>query len=487
MKSAGKIALAAVLLASLSTCAVTRSPATSKMSGAKRPPNFIIIMADDMGYNGTSVYGGWIPTPNLEKLAAAGMKFTDFHSSGVVCSPTRAGLLTGRYQERAGIPAVITADPAHAMYHIGLQHREITFAEVLKQAGYATGVFGKWHLGYYKKYNPVHHGFDRFRGFISGNIDYISHYDRMGADDWWEGLEQVRELGYSTHLITRHSVKFIEENRDRPFCLYVAHEAVHSPFQGPRSRIERGPDKGKPPDAARLSKQEAYVQMMTEMDKGVGEIVRAVERLGLAENTLVVFFSDNGHAFLGPQSYKPPLRGKKGSVWEGGHRVPAIAWWPGKVRPGSTNRGLYISLDLMPTMLDLAGAAVPPGHTLDGISMKRALLNGEEVTARKLFWKGRAMRDGPWKLVTGPGGGLFNLDRDLAERDDLSGQYPERLQEMTAAIERWQTDVATGATRQPDPPEGVKRRKAGKKAVRPSRQRRTIQGRGRKSVGEKKK
>ena len=148
------------------------------------------------------------------------------------------------------------------MYHTGLQRREITFAEVLKRAGYATGIFGKWHLGYHKKFNPVHNGFDRFRGFVSGNIDYISHYDRMGVYDWWEGLEHVREKGYSTHLITRHSVKFIEENRDRPFCLTVSHEAVHSRFQGPRSPIERGPEKGKRPDPAPLSRQEAYVQMM---------------------------------------------------------------------------------------------------------------------------------------------------------------------------------------------------------------------------------
>ena len=303
-------------------------------------------MADDMGYNATHVYGGWIQTPGLERLAKAGMKFTDFHSSGTICSPTRAGLMTGRYQERAGIPGVINADPGMTVHHTGLQLSEFTMAEGLKAAGYATAVFGKWHLGYHKKFNPIHHGFDRFRGFVSGNIDFISHYDRMDVYDWWEGDEHVREEGYSTHLITKHSVKFIETNKDRPFCLYVAHEAVHSPFQGPNGRIQRGPDKGGPAGAITESTEEAYHRMMTAMDRGVIEIMDAVDRHGLAENTLIIFISDNGHAYLGPESYRTfPLRGKKATVYEGGHRVPAIATWKGKIKPGLLKKDWPKSID----------------------------------------------------------------------------------------------------------------------------------------------
>ncbi len=155
-------------------------------------PNVVIIMADDMGYGDSSVYDGWIKTPQMERLAREGLVFSDFHSSGVVCSPTRAGLLTGRYQQRAGIPSVVNADPSVADHHRGLQRLEVTFSELLGAAGYQVGMFGKWHLGYDPKFNPLHHGFHEFRGFVSGNIDYISHYDRMEVYDWWQGFKKVQ-------------------------------------------------------------------------------------------------------------------------------------------------------------------------------------------------------------------------------------------------------------------------------------------------------
>jgi arylsulfatase A len=434
--------------------AALATPLSGHAAARLKKPNIIVIMADDMGYNGTSVYGGWIKTPNLEKLAAEGMTFSDFHSSGVVCSPTRAGLMTGRYQERAGIPGVVSAAPNRSEHYTGLQTSEVTFPEQLEKAGYTCALMGKWHLGYFRKYNPVHHGFDAFHGYVSGNVDYISHYDGSGVYDWWDGLEQVVEEGYSTHLINRHSAEFIEANKDKPFCLYVAHEAVHSPFQGPNSQIERGPKAGKREGADELSQQEAYVQMMTEMDKGVGEILDTVNQLGLSSNTLIIFFSDNGHAFLGPDSYKFPLRGKKGTVWEGGHRVPAIARWPGRIEAGSSHDGLFISLDLMPTMLDLASAPTPKDHKFDGISIVDALLKGAPVGKRKLFWKGEAMRDGNWKFVDTPDGGLYDLSTDLAEQNDLSMKFPDRAKAMRDAIEAWKKDVATGATPQPQPPPG---------------------------------
>lgn len=202
---------------------------------AKRP-NFVIILADDLGYGDLSCYGNReYHTPHLDSLAAQGMKFVDFQRSGPVCSPTRAGLLTGRYQQRAGIPGVIVADFQQNRHH-GLYPKEWTFAELLKNAGYATAIFGKWHLGYLPKFNPIHHGFDRFRGYVSGNIDYHSHIDRVGVYDWWDGDKTVEEPGYSTHLITRHTLRFIEDNKDKPFCVYVAHEAPHTPFQGPNDK-----------------------------------------------------------------------------------------------------------------------------------------------------------------------------------------------------------------------------------------------------------
>jgi len=418
-----------------------------------RKPNFIIILADDMGYGDSSVYGGWIETPHMERLAAEGLKFTDFHSSGVVCSPTRAGLMTGRYQERAGIPGVINADPREAVHHTGLQTTEIVFPKLLRQAGYACGIFGKWHLGYHKRYNPLHHGFDRFRGFVSGNIDYVSHYDRMGTYDWWDGLDHVEEEGYSTHLITKHALAFIEEHKDRPFCCYVPHEAVHGPYQGPKDAPQRGPKavKGRRPDA-----RQAYRQMMRAMDDGIGAIVAKVHELGIAEHTLIFFFSDNGAC---PRGSNKPLRGFKGSVWEGGHREPAIAWWPGKIKPGTVTDQLAISLDLMPTMLELAGAKLPDGHKLDGVSLVPLLLEGKPLGHRRLFWNGKAVRDGHWKLVVGGKGhkgvGLYDLSKDIGETTDLAEQHPDRVKAMLAALAAWKADVAATATEQPPPPAGI--------------------------------
>jgi len=414
----------------------------------------IIILADDLGYGDTGTYGGWIETPHLDKLAAEGMKFTDFHSSGNVCSPTRAGLVTGRYQQRAGIPGVINADPKVAAHHRGLQGCEVTFAERLKRVGYQTAVFGKWHLGYKREFNPLNHGFDRFRGYISGNIDYISHYDRMGVYDWWEGLEHVKEPGYTTHLITKHAIRFIEENKGGPFCVYIAHEAVHGPYQGPGDPAQRGPAGGPKPTRRRGAKTDvkrAYRQMIEEMDKGLGQVVATVNRLGLAENTLVFFFSDNG---ANPRGSNGPLRGYKGSNWEGGHRVPAVARWPGRVPTGAVSHELTISIDLMPTMLAMAGASIPEGHKLDGVNLLPVLLEDKSLGNRQLFWNGKAMRDGPWKLIIGgrgaKGAGLYNLDEDLGERNNLAEKHPQRVGRMRAAIQAWQQDVTATATPQPD-------------------------------------
>ncbi len=416
------------------------------------PPNFVIIMADDMGYADASCYGNEAyEMPALDRLARDGMRFTDFHSSGTVCSPTRAGLLTGRYQQRAGIPGVVFAGFDQNRHH-GLFPSEVTFAERLKLKGYTCGVFGKWHVGYHKQYNPVHHGFDRFRGYVSGNIDYISHFDRMEVEDWWQGLELVPEEGYSTHLISKHAVQFIEQNRDRPFCVYVAHEAPHSPYQGPNDPPVRGPDKQKPvakPDIPR-----AYREMMEEMDRGIGEVAETIDRLGLGKNTLIFFLSDNGGT---PNGSNGPLHGFKGQVWEGGHRVPAVARWTGRIATGVVCDQTAISLDLMPTMLELAGADLPAGHQLDGVSLVPVLLERRRLEPRKLFWQyneKRAMRDGPWKLVVSEKDqkdpALFHLGDDLGENNDQAAAQSQRVERMLAEIETWYAEVLDGATQQPE-------------------------------------
>ncbi len=421
-------------------------------------PNFVIIMADDMGFADLSSYGNdRYQTPHLDNLAREGLRFTDYHANGPVCSPTRAALMTGRYQQRSGVDEVVFADPARGKRDDhGLQPTEKTFASLLKGAGYRTGLMGKWHLGYAKKFNPRHHGFDEFRGYLSGNVDFQSHLDQAGFPDWWRDLELADEAGYSTHLITRHAVRFIEENRARPFCLYVAHEAPHSPYQGPGDPPVRGPQAQPPVQGAGIGR--AYREMVQEMDKGVGEIIATLRRLQLTENTLVFFCSDNGGTREGNNG---PLAGTKGTVWEGGHRVPGIAWWPGKIKAGITDQ-TALSMDLMPTLLDLAAVPVPSGHKLDGVSLAALLLQGKPLAPRPLFWGYNnrfAMRDGPWKLVVsppldeaakgkaktkaaGPATMLFHLGNDLGEKKNLATQEKDRVGRMEAALAAWRQDVA---------------------------------------------
>ncbi|MFT5492920.1 MAG: arylsulfatase A [Limisphaerales bacterium] len=461
-----KLAMAFVLTGTFSLSAA--APLASK-------PNLIVIMTDDMGYGDAGCYGGTaFPTPHIDRLAEEGLRFTDFHSSGPVCSPTRAGLLTGRYQQRAGVPGVIYA-PFNRNRHHGLQLSEVTFAEVLKDHGYATGAFGKWHLGYQEQYNPTRQGFDRYVGYVSGNVDFHTHIDGAGVFDWWHDAKHNREEGYTTHLITRHATRFIRENKDKPFCVYIAHEAPHDPYQGPGDPPVRKEGDSKliynhrdPKHAAR-----AYREMMIEMDKGVGEVMSTVRQLGLAKNTFILFFSDNGAT--GPGSCGG-LYGMKGSLWEGGHRVPCIAWWPGRIKAGAESDQLAFSIDVMPTILDIAGAKPPPDRPLDGQSLAPLLFKNQLLGNRQLFWQYNdavTMRDGDWKLILNGGKpnknearypnidwnrpndgretvALFNLKKDKQERRNLAEKQRPRVAAMKTAIKLWQADVARGATKQPE-------------------------------------
>ena len=424
-------------------------------AAAESRPNFVIIMADDLGYGDLSSYGGWIKTPHLDALASEGLRLTDFHSSGNVCSPTRAGLMTGRYQQRAGIPGVVFADPKRDVHYHGLQTTELTFAESLQAAGYETAIFGKWHLGYFRKYNPIHHGFGEFRGYVSGNVDFFSHVDQAGVYDWWHQDKLVEEPGYTTHLITKHAVRFIEQNKSKPFCLYLPHEAPHYPYQGPEDKAERKVGKVIRTEGSRADIRTAYRQMVQEMDTGVGEIVATLRRLKLEQNTFVFFFSDNGANRNGSNG---KLRGAKGSDWEGGHRVPAIAWWPGHIKPSTTSDQLAITLDVMPTLLDFAGVALPKDHVLDGVSLSQLLLKQKPIGDRQLVWNGNAIRDANWKLVrrqkkTKGGPFLFNLSDNLAESNNLAEQFPDRVKKLTALLDVWTQDMNRTATKQPERPE----------------------------------
>ena len=410
-----------------------------------RKPNIILIVADDMGYGDCGCYGAkTIDTPHIDALATAGLRFTDFHANGAVCSPTRAALLTGRYQQRSGIEGVISAANHR---HLGLPVGEVTFADLLQAGGYQTALFGKWHLGYEALFNPRRRGFDEFRGFVSGNIDYHSHIDQIGAADWWldEGL--VPEDGYTTDLVTQHGIRFMREQHNAPFCLYLAHECPHYPYQGPTDTAYRTPGCAAPIQGPRQDKMQAYKEMMEAMDAGIGAVVETVKALGLERDTLIFFFSDNGPA--GPGS-AGPLRGKKGSVWEGGHRVPALACWPGVIPAGSATAVPAMGMDLLPTMMAAAGLARPANLVLDGENLLPLMQGNGSTFKRPLFWRfnqQQAVRLDQWKLVINGAGArgveLFDLDHDLAEAHNIASEHGEVVTHMQHLLAGWEREFTS--------------------------------------------
>lgn len=417
-----------------------------------RKPNIVLIMADDLGYGDLSCFGSeTIQTPVIDSLAGNGVIFTDFHANGPVCTPTRAALVTGRYQQRAGLEGVIYVKGETRQTGLDPESHH-SLAKSLKQAGYATGIYGKWHLGYQTDFNPIHHGFDHFRGYVSGNVDYHSHVDNSGVADWWDGLELVPEDGYVTDLVNRHAVRFIEDHQDEPFFLYVAHEAPHWPYQGRKDKAERcvggtsGVDfqaRGSRPDY-----EAAYKEMIEAMDEGTGWILDKLRELRLEEDTLVLFCSDNGAE--GAVGSVGCLRGRKGSVYEGGHRVPAVAAWPGRIQPGTRSAATVLSMDLLPTCLRLASHDAPVPQPLDGIDISPALLRQEALPERDTFWRYRgaaAIRRGQWKLVrSADGTELFDLEADLSESRDLSSDQPAVAAELSTALAAWEQDVLAGVT-----------------------------------------
>lgn len=410
------------------------------LTHADNSPNIVVILADDLGCCDMTLYNGWVKTPRIEQMAEQGMLFTDFHTNSSVCSPTRAAFLTGRYQQRVGIVDVIVGSREPQS---GISPSIRTLPRVFKDHGYATALFGKWHCGYQDEYNPVHHGFDEFVGFLNGATDYHKH----GA--WRVGLEKKDAPGYSTHIITDYSVDFIKRNKDKPFFLYVSHAAVHNPYQ----TVEDTPDKrikGENPNQINARNREKYRWMLQDLDEGVGKILDTLHELDLVENTLVVFFSDNGAVGMSPKEFRK-FRGGKFSQYEGGHRVPAVAWWPGKIKAGVQSDKFIVGFDLFPTLTEIAGISKGNPENLDGASFKTHLLEQRDFPDRDIFFGyepklGTAMRRGEWKMIVKQENvQLFNLQRDLRETTDVADQHPEITQSMKQAIEQFKANVTAGS------------------------------------------
>ncbi|WP_198000441.1 sulfatase-like hydrolase/transferase [Gimesia alba] len=423
----------------------------------KHPPNIVLILADDLGYGDLGCYGNrHVRTPHIDRLAASGLKFTDFHSAGAMCTPTRTAMLTGQYQQRFG-SEFEGALSGKADREIGLPHQAVTMAELLKQRGYATACFGKWHLGYQPPWLPTSQGFDLFRGLASGDGDHHTHIDRSGNEDWWHNNAIQMEEGYTSDLLSRYSVEFIEANRMRPFFLYVPHLAIHFPWQGPKDPPYR--KAGQPyhadkwgiiPDPANVSPHTRA--MIESLDQSVGQILSTIQRLRLEKNTLVIFTSDNGgYLNYGKQfhhiSSNGPLRGQKGTLYEGGHRVPCLMSWPGTIRTGVTNQTAH-SIDLLPTFSNVAGIPAADYQT-DGIDLSPLWKSERSLDNRNLFWRmgnRRAIRSGQWKLcVTNNRNELFNLEVDVGEQQNLAAAHPEIVNKLNQNLKGWEADVDTSA------------------------------------------
>lgn len=440
-------------------------------------PNIIVIMADDLGYGDLGgPWGGKAKTPHLDQLAREGLRFTDFHSNGAMCTPTRASLLTGRYPQRMGFERAYATKGREERGIASPGNQEITVASYLRKAGYATGMFGKWHLGKHASANPVRFGFDEFRGLTDGDGDYFSKVDRFGGGDWWHNEELAYQSGYATTVITDNAIRFIERHRTKPFFLYVPYLAVHFPWQtssdSELATRQPGEDftSGKPGPHSKLGPHQpgeipdVMQRMIEELDEGVGRLLASLRQHDLDRTTLVFFTSDNGAYihYLDPDYVDPaaaklpapdwpqvgsngPLRGQKTQLHEGGHRVPAIAWWPGKIAPGRITHETTMTMDILPTAMDLLGldllSAQGP-NALDGVSLLPLLLRGEAPAPRTLFWRTptqKAVREGSWKLVNGA---LYNLAEDIGESRDLAAQRPELVRQLTTKLAAWEQQMA---------------------------------------------
>ena len=422
-------------------------------------PNFVIIFADDMGYGDVGCYGHpTIKTPYIDKMASEGMRMTQFYAASPVCSPSRAALLTGRLPTRCKVPGVLF--PRH---DTGLPKDEITIAKLLKENGYKTACVGKWHLGHKNGYLPTDHGFDTYYGIPYSNDMYIDSAAPL-ADDVLLGegvtVENIRANKYYRHnpkyvplmrqnkviefpadqatltkRYTEEAVEFIKNQKDNPFFLYLAHTMPHTPLYASEDFKDR-------------SLRGLYGDVIEELDWSVGQILNTLKDVGLDKNTMVVFTSDNGpwliQKLAGGSSGL--LRAGKGTTWEGGMRVPGIFWCPGNVQAGSENMEISSTLDLLPTILDIAGVEAPDDRVLDGYSLKDMLLKGAPSKRNEMFfYRGntiRAIRMGPWKAhyVTTDEMGknpesldspvLYNLNHDPGEKYDVAEENPEVLAEM---------------------------------------------------------
>ena len=413
--------------------------ATAPAAVAKeaRRPNVVIIVADDLGYADIGAQGisKDVKTPHIDSLAADGVRFRNGYVTAPVCAPSRAGLLTGRYQQRFGFEL----NPGGVDWpNYGLPATEVPLSDVMRGAGYRTGMIGKWHLGNDPERSPLARGFDEFFGYWGGQHSYVEQTPGWNAVR--KGHDRVEKVEYLTDMMGREAADFVERNRAKPFFLYVAFSAVHQPMQAPPKYVERF--KGEPDRKRRL-----MLAMLSAMDYAVGQLLGKLREHGLEEDTLVFFTSDNGGPTDGNGSRNAPLSGYKGQLFEGGVRVPFIARWKGRTVPGTVIDHPVVALDLFATAAALGGAAPPKDRPIDGVDLTPWLAGkaGGPVHER-LYWRYApqwAVREGDWKVMgLGDRAKLFNVVQDPGEKTDRSAEHPDVVKRLRDAYAAWDAQLA---------------------------------------------
>ena len=455
------------------------------------PANIVLIVSDDQGYRDLGCFGSKeILTPQLDRLAKEGTKLTQFYVTWPACTPSRGSILTGRYPQRNGIYDMIRNEAPDYGYKYkpgeyeatferigGMDTREVLLPELLKSAGYVSGIFGKWDLGVHRRFLPLARGFDEFYGFVNTGIDYYTH-ERYGVPSMYRNnTPTTADKGtYCTDLFEREATRFLKTHHKKPFFLYLPFNAPHNASnlnpairagaQGPESTkklyphlqaeagfTERkfgkyGEKLFKVPN--RAAKRLEYAASITAMDAAIGRVLDLLDHYQVADNTLVIFFSDNGG---GGASDNTPLRGGKGQMFEGGLRVPCIIRWPGRVPAGKTSDAFLTSLEILPTLLKSCQVKPPQDIILDGFDLLPVLQGETPSTRNTMFWQRRhdiGVLVGDWKWVNSSrGSGLFNLKTDIGEQQDLSATHPEKLKELKQHFARWKKQMNAAEPRGP--------------------------------------
>ncbi len=439
--------------------------AKAKAAGAEpRCTNVVLIVADNLGYGDLGCYGCRdIPTSSIDRLAAEGVRFTSFYSNGPECTPTRTALLTGRYQQRVGgMECAIGSgnvgrydDAVRLAKHhdLGLPASELTISRLLKQSGYHTAGWGKWHLGYERKFLPPAHGFDYFLASLGGTIDYFYHNEPDGTPALYENDHPVRRGGYFTDMITAGAVQFLRQQpKDQPFFLYLPYTAPSAPFQDPDS-MPAAPKVSTAWDSGdwQAGTRDVLKRIIQRLDQGVNKILTTLDQRGLSERTLVIFCSDNGAYPVAASN--GPFRGYASELFEGGIHVACIARWPGVLPKGKVDARPAMTMDLSASILAAANVQPPTGRKLDGVPILQQVAAGEPPRPRALFWRARrgertwrAVREGALKYVSRQDGDrleefLFDLAQDPGEANNLLVARPEAAQRLKKLLADWEKDV----------------------------------------------